>query len=85
MEGWGGGCAAVPLKDSVLEMLDPLKSHSESHVVLKSDRDIGLILIDCLCQCPHSSMSVSSLEPELQERIREISPQTTTVYFNKGL
>lgn len=32
-----------------------------------------------------SSMSVSGLEKELQERIRESSPQTTTVYFNKGL
>lgn len=32
-----------------------------------------------------SSMSVSGLEKDLQERIRESSPQTTTVYFNKGL
>ncbi|XP_051507234.1 sideroflexin-1-like [Myxocyprinus asiaticus] len=32
-----------------------------------------------------SSMKVSSLEPELQERIQQSSPHTTTVYFNKGL
>lgn len=32
-----------------------------------------------------SSMKVSGLEPELQERIRQSSPHTTTVYFNKGL
>ncbi|KAM9476619.1 sideroflexin-3 [Clarias gariepinus] len=32
-----------------------------------------------------SSMKVSRLEPELQERIRESSPNTTVVYFNKGL
>uniref|UniRef100_A0A3B5A1G2 Sideroflexin-3 n=1 Tax=Stegastes partitus TaxID=144197 RepID=A0A3B5A1G2_9TELE len=31
------------------------------------------------------SMSVSGLEPDLQERIRQTSPHTTTVYFNKGL
>uniref|UniRef100_A0A8C7N2M2 Sidoreflexin n=1 Tax=Oncorhynchus kisutch TaxID=8019 RepID=A0A8C7N2M2_ONCKI len=32
-----------------------------------------------------SSMTVSSLEPDLQERIRQNSPHTTTVFFNKGL
>uniref|UniRef100_A0A8C8A4U0 Sidoreflexin n=1 Tax=Oryzias sinensis TaxID=183150 RepID=A0A8C8A4U0_9TELE len=32
-----------------------------------------------------SSMSVSGLEADLQEQIRQTSPQTTTVYFNKGL
>ncbi|XP_056617273.1 sideroflexin-3 [Triplophysa dalaica] len=32
-----------------------------------------------------SSMKVSSLEPELQERIRQSNPNITTVYFNKGL
>ncbi|KAJ8416148.1 hypothetical protein AAFF_G00381700 [Aldrovandia affinis] len=32
-----------------------------------------------------SSMKVSSLEPEVQEMIRKSSPNTTTVYFNKGL
>uniref|UniRef100_A0A3B5M862 Sidoreflexin n=1 Tax=Xiphophorus couchianus TaxID=32473 RepID=A0A3B5M862_9TELE len=32
-----------------------------------------------------SSMSVSGLEADLQERIRQLSPETTTVYFNKGL
>uniref|UniRef100_A0AAY5K5S6 Sidoreflexin n=1 Tax=Esox lucius TaxID=8010 RepID=A0AAY5K5S6_ESOLU len=32
-----------------------------------------------------SSMSVSSLEPDLQERIQQNSPHTTTVFFNKGL
>uniref|UniRef100_A0A665TUT5 Sidoreflexin n=1 Tax=Echeneis naucrates TaxID=173247 RepID=A0A665TUT5_ECHNA len=32
-----------------------------------------------------SSMSVSGLEPDLQERIKQTSPHTTTVYFNKGL
>uniref|UniRef100_A0A3Q3LLP1 Sidoreflexin n=1 Tax=Labrus bergylta TaxID=56723 RepID=A0A3Q3LLP1_9LABR len=32
-----------------------------------------------------SSMSVSGLEADLQERIRKASPETTKVYFNKGL
>ncbi|TSW48784.1 Sideroflexin-1 [Bagarius yarrelli] len=32
-----------------------------------------------------SSMKMSGLEPELQERIRQSSPNTTVVYFNKGL
>ncbi|XP_043111145.1 sideroflexin-3 [Puntigrus tetrazona] len=32
-----------------------------------------------------SSMKVSSLEPELQESIRQSNPNITTVYFNKGL
>lgn len=30
-------------------------------------------------------MKVSGLEADLQEKIRQISPNTTTVYFNKGL
>ncbi|KAK0139743.1 Sideroflexin-1 [Merluccius polli] len=51
---------------------------------------VGLCLVFATPLCcalfpQKSSMSVSSLEPQLQERIREISPQTTTVYFNKGL
>ncbi|XP_067276899.1 sideroflexin-3 [Pseudorasbora parva] len=32
-----------------------------------------------------SSMKVSSLEPELQDRIRQSNPHITAVYFNKGL
>ncbi|CAH2277141.1 sideroflexin-1 [Pelobates cultripes] len=32
-----------------------------------------------------SSMSVTSLEPELQAKIKEISPGSERVYFNKGL
>lgn len=33
----------------------------------------------------HSSMSVSRLEPELQEKIRASHPGVERVYFNKGL
>lgn len=32
-----------------------------------------------------SSMSVSRLEPELQEKIRASHPGVERVYFNKGL
>lgn len=32
-----------------------------------------------------SSMSVTRLEPELQAKIRENSPELERVYFNKGL
>uniref|UniRef100_A0A671YSX9 Sideroflexin-3 n=2 Tax=Sparus aurata TaxID=8175 RepID=A0A671YSX9_SPAAU len=51
---------------------------------------VGLCLVFATPLCcalfpQKSSMSVSGLEPELQERIRQASPNTTTVYFNKGL
>ncbi|TNN54762.1 Sideroflexin-1 [Liparis tanakae] len=51
---------------------------------------VGLCLVFATPLCcalfpQKSSMSVSGLEENLQERIREISPNTTTVYFNKGL
>uniref|UniRef100_A0A8C7WIQ4 Sidoreflexin n=1 Tax=Oncorhynchus mykiss TaxID=8022 RepID=A0A8C7WIQ4_ONCMY len=45
--------------------------------VLNAPVQVGLV---GLC-----SMTVSSLEPDLQERIRQNSPHTTTVFFNKGL
>lgn len=32
-----------------------------------------------------SSMSVTRLEPELQAKIKEMSPELDRVYFNKGL
>lgn len=32
-----------------------------------------------------SSMSVTRLEPELQAKIQEVSPELERVYFNKGL
>uniref|UniRef100_A0A3B3BDG6 Sideroflexin-3 n=1 Tax=Oryzias melastigma TaxID=30732 RepID=A0A3B3BDG6_ORYME len=51
---------------------------------------VGLCLVFATPLCcalfpQKSSMSVSGLEADLQERIRQSSPQTTTVYFNKGL
>ncbi|KAK7901777.1 hypothetical protein WMY93_018546 [Mugilogobius chulae] len=51
---------------------------------------VGLCLVFATPLCcalfpQKSSMSVSGLEKELQERIRETSPGTTRVYFNKGL
>uniref|UniRef100_A0A8D3D7K0 Sidoreflexin n=1 Tax=Scophthalmus maximus TaxID=52904 RepID=A0A8D3D7K0_SCOMX len=51
---------------------------------------VGLCLVFATPLCcalfpQKSSMSLSGLEADLQERIRQISPQTTTVYFNKGL
>ncbi|XP_067092743.1 sideroflexin-3 [Osmerus mordax] len=51
---------------------------------------VGLCLVFATPLCcalfpQKSSMSVGSLEPDLQEKIRQISPHTTTVYFNKGL
>ncbi|XP_076830127.1 sideroflexin-3 [Brachyhypopomus gauderio] len=51
---------------------------------------VGLCLVFATPLCcalfpQKSSMKVSSLEPELQENIRQKSPHTTTVYFNKGL
>ncbi|KAJ8418090.1 hypothetical protein AAFF_G00137990 [Aldrovandia affinis] len=51
---------------------------------------VGLCLVFATPLCcalfpQKSSMNVTSLEPELQERIRQNSPHTTTVYFNKGL
>uniref|UniRef100_A0AAY5KA24 Sidoreflexin n=1 Tax=Esox lucius TaxID=8010 RepID=A0AAY5KA24_ESOLU len=51
---------------------------------------VGLCLVFATPLCcalfpQKSSMSVSSLEPDLQERIQQNSPHTTTVFFNKGL
>lgn len=51
---------------------------------------VGLCLVFATPLCcalfpQKSSMSVSSLEPDLQEKIRQTSPHTTTVFFNKGL
>ncbi|XP_042289834.1 sideroflexin-3 isoform X1 [Thunnus maccoyii] len=51
---------------------------------------VGLCLVFATPLCcalfpQKSSMSVSGLEADLQERIRQTSPNTTTVYFNKGL
>uniref|UniRef100_A0A8P4GSA8 Sidoreflexin n=1 Tax=Dicentrarchus labrax TaxID=13489 RepID=A0A8P4GSA8_DICLA len=51
---------------------------------------VGLCLVFATPLCcalfpQKSSMSVSGLEAELQETIRKTSPNTTTVYFNKGL
>ncbi|XP_037541756.1 sideroflexin-3 [Nematolebias whitei] len=51
---------------------------------------VGLCLVFATPLCcalfpQKSSMNVSRLEADLQERIRQTSPHTTTVYFNKGL
>uniref|UniRef100_A0A669F2V7 Sidoreflexin n=1 Tax=Oreochromis niloticus TaxID=8128 RepID=A0A669F2V7_ORENI len=51
---------------------------------------VGLCLVFATPLCcalfpQKSSMSVSGLEEDLQERIRKTSPHITTVYFNKGL
>ncbi|KAK2896522.1 hypothetical protein QQF64_005976 [Cirrhinus molitorella] len=51
---------------------------------------VGLCLVFATPLCcalfpQKSSMKLSSLEPELQERIRQSNPHITTVYFNKGL
>ncbi|KAI2657665.1 sideroflexin-1-like protein [Labeo rohita] len=51
---------------------------------------VGLCLVFATPLCcalfpQKSSMKVSGLEPELQERIRQNNPHITTVYFNKGL
>ncbi|XP_066549215.1 sideroflexin-3 [Amia ocellicauda] len=51
---------------------------------------VGLCLVFATPLCcalfpQKSSMKVTSLEPELQAQIRESSPHTQKVYFNKGL
>uniref|UniRef100_A0A8C7CYU8 Sidoreflexin n=1 Tax=Oncorhynchus kisutch TaxID=8019 RepID=A0A8C7CYU8_ONCKI len=51
---------------------------------------VGLCLVFATPLCcalfpQKSSMAVSSLETDLQERILHSSPHTTTVFFNKGL
>ncbi|XP_058652380.1 sideroflexin-3 isoform X2 [Onychostoma macrolepis] len=51
---------------------------------------VGLCLVFATPLCcalfpQKSSMKVNSLEPELQESIRQSNPNITTVYFNKGL
>jgi O-antigen/teichoic acid export membrane protein len=58
--------------------------------ILNTSVLVGLCLVFatplCCALFPHmSSMAVSSLEPDLQERIRQSSPYTSTVFFNKGL
>ncbi|XP_048863190.1 sideroflexin-3 [Brienomyrus brachyistius] len=61
--------------------------------VLNAPVQVGLVGICLVFATPlccalfpqKSSMAVSSLEAELQQRVAEISPKTVTVYFNKGL
>lgn len=48
-------------------------------------QDLSKAVLWCVCVACFSAMSVSGLEPELQEKIRASHPGVERVYFNKGL
>ncbi|XP_072559668.1 sideroflexin-1 [Paramormyrops kingsleyae] len=81
--------AIPPIIMNVLER----KAFMKRYPVLNAPVQVGLVGLCLVFATPlccalfpqKSSMKVSSLEPDLQESIRNSSPHTLTVYFNKGL
>uniref|UniRef100_A0A7N9B045 Sidoreflexin n=1 Tax=Mastacembelus armatus TaxID=205130 RepID=A0A7N9B045_9TELE len=83
--------AIPPVIMNALEKRAFMKVRETCHAVVF--KISGLVFRDLVFATPlccalfpqKSSMSVTSLEIDLQERIQQSSPHTTTVYFNKGL
>ncbi|XP_048842626.1 sideroflexin-1-like [Brienomyrus brachyistius] len=81
--------AIPPIIMNVLER----KAFMKRYPMLNAPVQVGLVGLCLVFATPlccalfpqKSSMKVSSLEPDLQDSIRNSSPHTHTVYFNKGL
>ncbi|XP_062852140.1 sideroflexin-3 [Trichomycterus rosablanca] len=88
----GMAVPAMAIPPVIMNALEK-KAFMKRFPVLNAPVQVGLVGLCLVFATPlccalfpqKSSLKLSSLEPELQERIRESSPHTTTVYFNKGL
>ncbi len=65
-------CFAVPMGLAIF----PQRRYNDYNLFVR------LSMLVCI---PSSSMSVSQLEPEVRESVLRVAPNTTTVYYNKGL
>uniref|UniRef100_A0A673JDR5 Sidoreflexin n=1 Tax=Sinocyclocheilus rhinocerous TaxID=307959 RepID=A0A673JDR5_9TELE len=87
------GMAVPAMEDVFLNCFVKFLFVSQRFPVLNAPVQVGLVGLCLVFATPlccalfpqKSSMKVSSLELELQERIRQNNPHITTVYFNKGL
>ena len=73
-----GVCCLDIVKRTMYAMLCARRNY-----LVNQTREIGCYFLVIFLCC--SSMPVSSLEPELQNVIRERDQSIATVYFNKGL
>ncbi|KAG7255613.1 hypothetical protein CRUP_036544, partial [Coryphaenoides rupestris] len=88
----GMAVPAMAIPPVIMNTLEK-KAFMKRFPVLNAPVQVGLVGLCLVFATPlccalfpqKSSMRVSSLETELQERIRQISPQTSIVFFNKGL
>ncbi|KAG7492577.1 hypothetical protein MATL_G00015760 [Megalops atlanticus] len=88
----GMAVPAMAIPPVIMNALEK-KAFMKRFPVLNAPVQVGLVGLCLVFATPlccalfpqKSSMKVSSLEPELQEKIRKSSPDTTVVYFNKGL
>ncbi|KAK9964763.1 hypothetical protein ABG768_005907 [Culter alburnus] len=88
----GMAVPAMAIPPVIMNALEK-KAFMKRFPVLNAPVQVGLVGLCLVFATPlccalfpqKSSMKVSSLEPEVQERIRQSNPHATTVYFNKGL
>ncbi|KAM4607879.1 sideroflexin-3 isoform 1-T2 [Polymixia lowei] len=88
----GMAVPAMAIPPVIMNALEK-KAFMKRFPVLNAPVQVGLVGLCLVFATPlccalfpqKSSMGVGSLEADLQERIRQTSPHTTTVYFNKGL
>lgn len=88
----GMAVPAMAIPPVIMNALEK-KAFMKRFPVLNAPVQVGLVGLCLVFATPlccalfpqKSSMKLSRLEPELQERIRQSSPNTTMVYFNKGL
>uniref|UniRef100_A0A674EWC3 Sideroflexin-3 n=1 Tax=Salmo trutta TaxID=8032 RepID=A0A674EWC3_SALTR len=82
-------CINIPFMRQRAELRKPFMKRFP---VLNASVQVGLVGLClvfatplCCALFPQMSyMAVSSLEPDLQERIRQSSPYASTIFFNKG-
>lgn len=88
----GMAVPAMAIPPVIMNALEK-KAFMKRFPVLNAPIQVGLVGLCLVFATPlccalfpqKSSMKVNSLEPELQESIRQSNPNITTVYFNKGL
>ncbi|KAG7334164.1 hypothetical protein KOW79_002571 [Hemibagrus wyckioides] len=88
----GMAVPAMAIPPVIMNALEK-KAFMKRFPVLNAPVQVGLVGLCLVFATPlccalfpqKSSMKVSGLEPELQESIRQSNPNTTVVYFNKGL